>query len=344
MKALTLTEYNHFEYGDAPEPETGSKDVLIRVQACGICGSDVHGMDGSSGRRIPPVIMGHEASGVIAKLGAEVQGWKEGDRVTFDSMVYCGECPNCKAGQTNLCESRQVLGVSCGDYRRNGAFAEYVSVPSHILYKIPEGISFEEAAFAEPISVALHAVNRVPVKQGDTAVVIGAGLIGLLVIQALKRAGCRKVIAVDLVQSRLDLALELGATHAFPANQGDIPAEVKKLTGGKGADLAMEVVGMGKTLSLAIDSIRNGGSVGCVGNIEKLSLFSLQSIVTREITLYGSCASAGEYGDAVKAVADGSIQVKPLMSKVADLSEGNDWFHRLHGGEDLFKVILKPGD
>ncbi len=343
MKALTLTEYNHFEYGDAPEPETGPKDVLIRVQACGICGSDVHGMDGSSGRRIPPVIMGHEASGVIAKLGAEVNGWAEGDRVTFDSMVYCGECPNCKAGQTNLCESRQVLGVSCGDYRRHGAFAEYVSVPSHILYKIPEGISFEEAAFAEPISVAMHAVNRVPIQQGDTAVVIGAGLIGLLVVQALKRAGCGQVIAVDLVQSRLDLALELGATHALHANQGDIPAEIKNLTGGKGADLAMEVVGMGKTLGVAIDSIRNGGSVGCVGNIEKLSQFSLQSIVTREITLYGSCASAGEYGDAVQAVADGSIKVKPLMSKVAELSEGNDWFHRLHGGEDLFKVILKPG-
>ena len=342
MKALTLTEYNHFEYGEAPKPKAGVKEVLIRVEACGICGSDVHGVDGSSGRRIPPIIMGHEASGVIAELGDEVTSWKAGDRVTFDSMIYCGECGNCQAGQSNLCENRQVMGVSCGDYRRHGAFAEYVTVPEHILYKLPESMSFEEAAFAEPISVALHAVNRVPIKKGDTGVVIGAGLIGLLIVQALKRAGCEQVIAVDLVQSRLDLAKELGATHTFLSNESDIQAEVQKLTGGKGADVAMEVVGLGKTLGLAIESIRNGGSVGCVGNIEPVSEFSLQAIVTREITLYGSCASAGEYGDAVAAVADGSIKVKPLISQVANLSEGGDWFKKLCSGEDLFKVILKP--
>ena len=342
MKALTLTEYNQFEYGDAPKPAASAKEVLIKVEACGICGSDVHGVDGSSGRRIPPIIMGHEASGVIAELGAEVTNWNEGDRVTFDSMIFCGKCKNCTTGQTNLCEHRQVMGVSCGDYRRHGAFAEYVTVPEHILYKIPKGMSFEEAAFAEPISVALHAVNRVPIRKGDTGVVIGAGLIGLLIVQALKRAGCEQVIAVDLVQSRLDLAKELGATHTFLSNEADVPAEVQKLTDGKGADVAMEVVGLGKTLGLAIESIRNGGSVGCVGNIEPVSEFSLQAIVTREITLYGSCASAGEYGDAVAAVADGSIKVKPLISQVANLSEGGDWFKKLCGGEDLFKVILKP--
>ena len=158
MKALTLTEYNHFEYGDAPEPGMDKGEVLIRVQACGICGSDVHGMDGSSGRRIPPIIMGHEASGIIETIGVGVEDWAPGDRVTFDSTVFCGKCANCQNGQVNLCEDRQVLGVSCGDYRRHGAYAELVAVPAHILYRVPEGMSFEEAAFAEPISVALHAV------------------------------------------------------------------------------------------------------------------------------------------------------------------------------------------
>ena len=342
MKALTLTEYNQFEYGDAPEPETGPGEVLIRVQACGICGSDVHGMDGSSGRRIPPIIMGHEASGIIESIGENVNGWSPGDRVTFDSTIYCGDCPNCRDGQVNLCENRQVMGVSCGEYRRHGAYAELVTVPAHILYRIPEGMSFEEAAFAEPISVALHAVNRVPIQQGDTAVVVGAGLIGLLVVQALKRAGCERIIAADLVQSRLDLALELGATDIFLSNEVDVPAEVLKLTGDKGADVAMEVVGLGKTLGIAIDCVRTGGSVGCVGNIEQMSEFSLQKVVTREITLYGSCASAGEYADAMEGLADGSIRVKPLTSGVVNLSDGAEWFSRLHAGEDLFKVILKP--
>ena len=342
MKALTLTEYNHFEYGDAPSPEVAAGEVLIRVQACGICGSDVHGMDGSSGRRIPPIIMGHEASGVIESVGEGVDDWSCGDRVTFDSTVFCGKCENCKSGQVNLCEYRQVLGVSCGDYRRHGAYAELVTVPAHILYRVPDSMSFEEAAFAEPISVALHAVNRVPVREGDTGVVIGAGLIGLLVVQALKRAGCKRVIAADLVQSRLDLARELGATDTFISNEVDVPTEVAALTNGKGADVAMEVVGLGATLGIAIDSVRNGGSVGCVGNIEPLSQFSLQKVVTRELTLYGSCASAGEYAEAMEGLADGSIRVKPLISAVTNLSEGASWFQRLQGGEDLFKVILRP--
>ena len=344
MKALTLTEYNHFEYGDAPKPEAGEGEVLIRVKACGICGSDVHGMDGSSGRRIPPIIMGHEASGIIETVGTGVEGWSEGDTVTFDSMVYCDDCPACDKGQVNLCESRQVMGVSCPEFKRHGAYAEYVTVPSHILYKIPEGMSFEEAAFAEPISVALHAVNRVPIQKGDTGVVVGAGLIGLLIVQALKRAGCERVIAADLVQSRLDLAKELGATDTFLSSEVDVPAEVLKLTNGKGADVAMEVVGIGKTLGLAIDSVRMGGSVGCVGNIEPMSEFSLQKIVTREISLMGSCASAGEYDDALASIADGSIKVKPLISKIANLKEGNDWFQKLHAGEDCFKVILTPDE
>jgi len=342
MKALTLTGYNHFEFGDAPEPGMDKGEVLIRVQACGICGSDVHGMDGSSGRRIPPIIMGHEASGIIETIGEGVEDWAPGDRVTFDSTVFCGKCANCQNGQVNLCEDRQVLGVSCGDYRRHGAYAELVAVPAHILYRVPEGMSFEEAAFAEPISVALHAVRRVPIRQGDTAVVVGVGLIGLLVVQCLKRAGCKRVIALDLVQSRLDLALDLGATDSFLSNETGVPEEVVKLTGGKGADLAMEVVGLGKTLGIAIECVRPGGSVGCIGNIEPMSQFSLQKVVTREITLYGSCASAGEYAEAMKGLADGSIRVKPLISGVVPLSDGADWFSRLQGGEDLFKVILKP--
>src|SRR5579859_2939107 len=172
MKALLLSKYKHLEIADLPEPKAGPGDVLVRVHACGICGSDVHGYDGSSGRRIPPVIMGHEAAGVVAATGAKVTDLREGERVTFDSTISCGACDYCRRGRINLCDHRRVLGVSCEEYRRHGAFAEYVTVPRRVVYRLPDGLSFEEAAMVEAVSVAVHAVNRTPVVLGDTAVVV----------------------------------------------------------------------------------------------------------------------------------------------------------------------------
>ena len=211
MKALLLTEYKKLELTDMPVPEIGPDELLVRVKACGICGSDVHGFDGSTGRRIPPLVMGHEASGVVAAAGANVKAFKEGDHVTFDSMVSCGRCAFCRRGNINLCDNRQVLGVSCGDYRRHGAFAEYVSVPQHIVYKMPDNLSFEHAAMIEPVSVAVHAVEITPVRLGDTAVVVGTGMIGALTIQAARLAGCARIIAVDLEDHKLALAKQAGA-------------------------------------------------------------------------------------------------------------------------------------
>src|ERR1035441_1025373 len=146
MDALLLTDYMRLELVQMPAPEPGPEDVLVRVRACGICGSDVHGLDGSTGRRIPPLVMGHEAAGEIARTGAGVRDWRVGERVTFDSTIYCGQCFYCARGEVNLCENRQVLGVSPGPYRRHGAFAEYVVVPSRIVYRLPDNLSFEHAA------------------------------------------------------------------------------------------------------------------------------------------------------------------------------------------------------
>ncbi len=159
MKALVLTKYNHLEIQEWPRPEIGPDEVLLRVAACGICGSDIHGMDGSTGRRQPPIIMGHEASGTVAEVGGNVRAWKPGDRATFDSTVYCGTCWFCRRGEINLCDNRRVLGVSCDDYRRHGAFAEYVAVPQHILVPLPDNVTFAQAAMIEPL------LDRVPRRQ-----------------------------------------------------------------------------------------------------------------------------------------------------------------------------------
>ena len=341
MKALSLESYNNFSYIDVPDPDFGDNDVLIRVNSCGICGSDVHGMDGSSGRRIPPIIMGHEAAGTVESVGSNVSNWKPGDRVTFDSTIYCGECKFCDLQQVNLCEDRRVIGVSPGTYRQHGAFAEFVSIPARILYRLPDNVPFEEAAFVEPVSIALHGVNRIPRVKSKSAVVIGSGMIGLLVIQALKLRGASNIIAVDLDEKKLKKAIELGANYGLLSNENTV-SSIHEITGG-GADIALEVVGMTPTLNLAIESTRKGGNIGLIGNIEAKTDFPLQSVVTRELTLYGSCSSNGEYEEALNLISKGEIKVRELISSIAPLSSGAEWFSKLYNSsEDMLKVILKP--
>ena len=343
MKALVLKDYLKFNYEDAPAPEPEAGEVLVAVKACGICGSDVHGMDGSTGRRRPPIIMGHEAAGEIVEVNGTGNGWKRGDRVTFDSTIFCGACAFCRRGQVNLCINRRVLGVSCEEYRRPGAFAEYVAVPERVLYRLPEGLSFENAAMVEPVSIAFHAVRRSPPVLNDAAVVVGAGMIGLFVIQALRLAGCGKIIAVDVVSDKLKLARDLGASHTVNSGMEDVLACVQGLTSGLGADLALEAVGMPQTVEMAVRSVRKGGSVTLVGNVSPRVELPLQVAVTRELTLYGSCASSGEYPACLDMLASGSIETAPIRSAVAPLAEGASWFGRLYRKEPgLLKVILKP--
>lgn len=343
MKALLLSQYRHLEITEIPTPTLGRDELLVRVAACGICGSDVHGYDGSSGRRIPPLVMGHEAAGVVAEAGADVKGFKKGDRVTFDSTVYCGECPNCVRGDINLCDRRQVLGVSCGDYRRNGAFAEFVVVPARIAYHLPDNLSFSEAALLEAVAVALHAVALVEIRPQETALVIGAGTIGLLIQQALAAVGCSRIFVADVDDARLKLSASLGAT-AVLNSKTDMKSEVLRLTNGIGVDIAIEAVGINPTIAMAIDNARKGGTVVLVGNVTPEVKLPLQVVVSRQIKLQGSCASAGEYPRAIELMSAGKINVKPLISAVAPLEEGPSWFDRLYAHEpNLLKVVLQPG-
>ena len=343
MKALVLTQYHHLEIQDVPEPEAGAGEVLVAVRACGICGSDVHGMDGSTGRRRPPIIMGHEAAGVIVRAGAEVKGWAAGDRVTFDSTVYCGQCPPCRTGKINLCDNRRVLGVSCEEYRRHGAFAELVSVPQHILYRLPDSLSFRRAAMVEALSVAVHAVGRARVRLDDTALVVGTGMIGLLVVQSLRAAGCGRIFVADLVPERLELARKLGADEVLDSRALDVSREILKRTGGRGVHIAMEAVGLSSTVQTAVASLRKGGQLVLIGNVAPKVELPLQAVVTRELTLHGSCASCGEYPACLDLIARGTIDVDSLISAVAPLDEGPQWFARLYEAkEPLLKVILEP--
>ncbi|MGV3615735.1 MAG: galactitol-1-phosphate 5-dehydrogenase [Fimbriimonas sp.] len=330
VRALQLVEYNRFELVELPIPEPASDEVLIRVRACGICGSDVHGMDGSTGRRIPPIVMGHEAAGEIVAVGSGVAGWKVDDRVTFDSTIYCGHCAYCRRGEINLCDNRQVLGVSCGEYRRQGAFAEYVVVPARVLCRLPEGLAYERASMVEPVSVAVHGIDRAGIKRGDRVAAIGVGMIGLLVVQVLKERGA-EVVVVDIDPKKRALALDLG---------GDSEAES---SAGMELDAAVEAVGITPTVDMAIRSVRKGGRVSLVGNLAPKVEIPLQVVVTRELSVYGSCASQGDYEESLALIASGAVQVDPMISARIGLDQASEYFHRLHRQEPgLMKVIVCP--
>jgi L-iditol 2-dehydrogenase len=343
MKTLLMSEYNHLEIADLPLPSAGRGEVLVRVEACGICGSDVHGFDGSTGRRIPPIVMGHEAAGTVETIGEGVTKYKKGDRVTFDSTIYCGECQYCKRGQINLCDNREVIGVSCGDYRRHGAFAEYVLVPERIMYPLPDNFSFNEAAMLEAVSVGMHGVKVSQLEGSETALVIGAGMIGLLTLQAAKAAGCKRVFISDVDATRLEMARQVGADEVLHCSGTELLAEVMRLTGGNGVDVALEAVGRNETVASAIDCTRKGGKVTLIGNIMPEVTLPLQKVVVKQLRLQGSCASSGEYPEAIELIAQGKIKVKPLITAVASLEEGPRWFERLHSREpNLMKIILTP--
>jgi L-iditol 2-dehydrogenase len=343
MKALLLNQYRDLQITDLPQPTPAADEVLIRVAACGICGSDVHGYDGSSGRRIPPIVMGHEAAGRIASMGSVVKNLAEGDRVTFDSTIFCGECKHCLRGNINLCDRRQVLGVSCADYRRAGAFAEFVVVPARVVHRLPAALPFSEAAMLEAVAVAIHGVALAQLKPGDTALVVGAGTIGLLTMQALHAAGCERVMIADVDATRLKMAETLGASIVLSA-ASDLVAQVLQLTQGAGVDVVIECVGRNETITASIDSVCKGGTVVLVGNIAPQVTLPLQKVVVRQIRLQGSCASSGEYPRAIELMASQTIRVKPLITAVAPLDDGAQWFERLHKGEpNLMKVVLTPG-
>jgi len=343
MKALVLEEYNTLVYKDVPDPVISENEVMVKVKACSICGSDVHGLDGSTGRRVPPLIMGHEASGVIIDTGKNVKNWKPGDRVTFDSTVYPLDDWFTLRGFYNLSDNREVLGVSPGTYKRHGAFAEYVAIPQHILYRIPDSVTFEQAAMVEAVAVALHAINIGGINPGDACLLIGAGKIGIFLVKLLKISGAGKVIVTDINLSNLENAQNSGAGHIFLSDDPELKKKILENTSGRGADISFEAVGKAETVNAAIGLVRKGGKVVLVGNTSPVVDFPLQKVVTGELKVLGSCAIRGEYEVVLDLLKSGKITVDDQISVVAPLSEGALWFSRLYKNTgDLKKVILVP--
>lgn len=347
MKALLLSNLGTLAVADIDTPAPAAGEVRVRIAACGICGSDVHGFTGATGRRIPPLVMGHEAAGTIDARGAGVEDIAVGTRVAIDSTIFCGDCEYCRAGSENLCTRREVLGVSCGTYRRHGCFAEYAAVPRRCVYPLPDAVDFVSAALLEPLTIALHAVTLGDAgPQTRSAVVVGAGTIGLAVVAALKARGVSRIAAIDMDATRLEQARRLGATAIFIAGEdaGRQAAEWGNSSADTdGADLVVEAVGATASVQTAIAAVTRGGAVVLVGNVSPTIELPLQAVVTRQIRLQGSCASAGCYPEAIRLVASRQVDLSAFVSRVAPLDEGPDWFDRLHRREPgLVKVVLQP--
>ena len=322
-----------------PVPAPG--EVLVQVKAVGICGSDVHGYAGQTGRRIPPLVMGHEAAGTVARVGSQVRGIREGTAVCFDSTIFCNACAACQRGRHNRCVQRSVLGVSADGMKRQGAMAEYVLLPAWTLHKIPPGLSFVAAALLEPVSIGMHAAARAGSLADRVVLIIGAGTIGLCTLLAVQMHRPRAIIVSDLNKNRLVLARSLGADAAVEPAQ--VVSTVDAHSDAAGTDVTFEVVGITETLGAAVASTRMGGRIVLIGNAARMPPVDTQAVISKELTLIGSYASAGEYPQALRAVASGAIEPLPLVSGVYPLEAGASCFRRLHRAEeDLIKIVLEP--
>jgi 6-hydroxycyclohex-1-ene-1-carbonyl-CoA dehydrogenase len=322
---------------DVPAPEPKAGEVVMRVAACGLCHTDLHYLDhGVATFQPPPIILGHEAAGTVARLGPGVGDFKEGDRVLAPSVWACGRCRYCRAGRENLCSDLVMPGN-----HRNGAFAELLAVPAKELVRLPPELPLERACvIADAVSTPYHAVKqRGQVRVGDTVAVVGCGGVGLNVVQCAALAGAT-VVAVDLSDARLELAKRLGARHTInPTSIERVDKEVRKLTDG-GVDVAFEVVGSPKTIDLAFSLIRKGGRLVVIGFSSDPAPINVAKLMFYELELVGSLGcGAGLYPEIVDLVASGRIALEPIVSGTFPLDRINEGFDRLRRGEGVRWVV-----
>ncbi|MCC8190837.1 MAG: galactitol-1-phosphate 5-dehydrogenase [Planctomycetes bacterium] len=339
MKALVYHGPGILRYEDVPDVQPAPGEVKIRPRAVGICGSDVHGYLGLTGRRTPPMIMGHEFAGVVEEVGAGVADFRPGDRVTAYPVWFCGECGPCGAGNVHLCDTRRQYGV----LSENGAFADALSVPAKCCYKLADSVSFETGSLMEPLAVAYRAVGHAGRDRiaGKNVFLVGTGTIGLLALACVRLYDPASIIVSDLSDARLDIAKRMGATHVLNPGREDVREAVLTLTG-CGADTAFEAVGAAVTVQQAMAALRPGGTAVWIGNNKPMIEVNMQEIVTRELTVLGSFLyNFEEFKTVVGLLNDGKIDAAPMLSHIAPMADGPAMFEKLHQDPgDWIKVVL----
>ena len=314
--------------------------MLFRSRAVSICGSDLSGFKGGSAMRIPPLIMGHEFSGQIAGLGPHVSGLKIGDRVGVVTNLYCGTCPDCMDGLTNVCDKRFIIGTTMKAGSYNGAMADYVLAPAEKIMPLPDSVSFNECALVEPLSISLRATKYCGRLKGKTVAVFGAGPIGLMGIMCLKDFGAARIIAIDVLENRLAMARRCGASDTVNST-GAVPSEISRLTNGRGVDLVFDAAGVPATINAGIEIVRNGGTLMLVGLASPVMEIEYKHAVIKELKLLTSYMYTTEMREGLQMIIDGKLDVKPMISSVLPMSEGPRIFEELASGRSSdIKVIL----
>jgi len=340
MKAVILHRVRDLRVEDVPAPKILADEVLIEVKATGICGTDLHIYKGEWKTRMP-IVLGHEFSGAVADVGREVKDLSVGDHVVAEPNIVCGKCRFCRMSERNyFCENLEAVGVTV-----NGAFAEYVKTKARNVYKIPEELSFDEAALIEPLACCIRGIDQAGIRIGDVVAIVGAGPVGLILLQLVKTAGASMVIQTDIDEIRLELARKLGADHILNIRR-DSPVEaVKRLTGGYGVDVAIEAVGSPETITQAMKATRRGGRLNIFGVSPQDAVWEVKpfDLYDKELTITTSYRSPFTFERAIRIASTGRVDLKPLISHVFRLGEIGRAFEVAEKKlEGAIKVLVKP--
>jgi 6-hydroxycyclohex-1-ene-1-carbonyl-CoA dehydrogenase len=342
MQAAVFYEpHTPLKVKEVPVPEPGADEVLVKVSACGLCHTDLHYIDhGVPTAKQPPLILGHEAAGVVAQVGSRVEHLKERDRVLLPAILPCGHCPACRAGRENICQQMKMFGNDI-----DGAYAEYVAAPAKDLFALPAEIPLIEGCIiADAVTTPYHAVkNRAEVRPGDSVVVYGCGGVGLNVVQFAHLAG-GLVIAVDIAEEKLDWARKLGASETINARRTtEVGRAVRTLTGG-GADIAIEAIGNPVTMRAAFSTLRPGGRLVVLGYSDQEVALHAGRIMYREMEIRGSLGCRPvDYPRVIELARCGRIQVSPLVTARFPLAEINAGLETLRQGVGIRSVVVMEG-
>ena len=338
MKRARVLAPHKIVIEEVPKPKPAPNEVLIKVEYCGICGSDVHAFLGKHPFISPPITPGHEFSGTVEEVGSNVEEFEPGDKVTVIPQLICGRCYNCRIGRYNICRNLKVIGCQV-----DGAMAEYFTVDKDLVFKIPEDMSLEDGALVEPAAVAVHAVRISGIGLGDNVIILGAGTIGLLTLQCSKLAGAGSTIITDIIEYRLELAKRLGADYSVNVSQVDLKEFIEEKWGIDSVDLVFECVGVEATINQAIDIIRRGCRIIVVGVFPGKTPVKIHLVQDGEIELKGSLMYLREdFQKAIDLIASGRLKVAPLVTHVIPLSEVEKAYRTaVERKEESIKVLVK---
>lgn len=341
MKAAFVTDIETVEVKEIERPSISDTEVLIRAKTVGVCGSDLHLFRGTHPFRHAPAILGHEIAGDVVEVGKKVTRFRPGDRVTVEPQVGCGTCEMCRRGYVSLCPDKKVPGTP----KWIGAFSEYFNAEESIVYKLADETDYEMGTLAEPLAVAVHTLNHATVKSG-ALVILGGGTIGQLALAFAKKKGYSPIIVTDTASFNREFAVKHGADAALDPITEDVPARVKELTGGQGADLAIIAAGADNILDQACECVHKCGEIGIVAMITKKIPFYCYAVVFNEIRVYGAmCYEPKDFAEAMDLI-NGSLDLSDYVTQemegIEKTQEGLDILSRKK--ENVVKVLIKIAD